>query len=86
MQCTMTSRAAKRSHMMGPQSVPVGTESPCSMRAARTCTSCKTAVCNSHSRSLSTMGGKMENRGKRRCSNCGYIAPEGEWGKVQSAS
>jgi transposase len=75
----MTSKASRRSHLMGEQSVEAGTIRPCESVAARRCPNCGRVLCNNHSRTLSTMDGNLANGRKHRCAGCGTIADRDEW-------
>jgi hypothetical protein len=72
--CGFSTKRSRSSPMGGIQDVPVGTVSECPHEAKHRCPACSIYLCSNHARSLTTMGGKLSNSGKRKCSACKHVA------------
>ena len=54
-------------------------------RARRRCLDCGAALCNNHSKAVSTMTNYTENMGRRVCSNCRAKLPEAAFVAIEGA-
>jgi hypothetical protein len=79
MTCELTTTVSRRSTLGRPalQFPPAGTIQPCDLAAQRVCPETLEAVCNNHSRSVTTPAGIR--RGDRACSACGRTHSRGAW-------